>query len=118
MAVNAARTVTINFTGDVIGDKIFTAVQNITSPGAITIHALISGNNTITVPTSTGTTVKGATIIPPSGNIQALTLKGIGGDTGIVISKTDPTSIAFETAPTDFVLNTGGAINGLRIVWT
>jgi len=118
MAVNAVRTVTINLTGDVISDKIYSAAQNALSPGSITIHALIAGANTITVPTVTGITVKGATIIPPSGNLQPITLKGIAGDTGIVISNTDPTSIAFETAPASFVLNAGGTINGLRIIWT
>lgn len=118
MAVNSARTVTINLTGDVISDKIYSAAQNAVSPGAITVHALSSGDNTITVPSVTGITVKAATIIPPSTNTQAITLKGVGGDTGIALSKTDPTSIAFETAPANFILNAGGAINGLRIVWT
>lgn len=118
MAVNAARTVTINLTGDVIADKIYSAAQNAASPGSITLHALSSGDNTITVPSASGFTVKAATIVPPSTNTQAITLKGVGGDTGIAISKTDPTSIAFETAPANFVLNAGAAINGLRIIWT
>ena len=118
MAVNAARTVTINLTGDVIADKIFSAAENAASPGAIVIYALASGDNTIPVPTMTGITVKGATIIPPSGNTVGLILKGAGADTGITISKTDPTSIAFETAPANIVINTGAILNGLRIVWT
>lgn len=118
MAVNAARTITINLTGDVISDKIYSAAQNAVSPGSITIHTLAGGNNTITVPTVTGFTVKAATIIPPSGNTQTLTLKGVAGDTGLTISKVDPTSIGFETAPATFVLNAGGTIDGLRIIWT
>lgn len=118
MAVNAARTITINFTGDVISAKIYNAAENAVSPGSITLHALSAGDNTITVPSATGFTVKGATIVPPSTNTQAITLKGVGGDTGIALSKTDPTSIAFETAPVNFILNAGGTINGLRIVWT
>lgn len=118
MAVNAARTITINFTGDVIGDKIFAAAENTVSPGSITIHELIAGPNTIVVPLATGFTVKGATIIPPAGNLQSLVLKGIAGDTGITLSMTDPTSIAFQTAPVNFILTSGGTISGLRIVWT
>jgi hypothetical protein len=118
MAVNAARSVAINLTGDVILDKIYSAAANALASGSVTIHALVNGANTITVPTVTGITVKGATIVPPSGNTSAITLKGIAGDTGIAISKTDPTSIAFETAPASFVLNAGAAIDGLRIVWT
>lgn len=118
MAVNAVRQVAINLTGDVILDKIFSAAENAVSPGSVTLHTLSPGNNTITVPSATGITVKAATIVPPAGNTETLTLKGIGGDTGIAIGKTDPTSIAFDTAPANFVLSAGGAINGLRIVWT
>jgi hypothetical protein len=118
MAVNAARQIAINLTGDVILDKIFSAAENAVSPGSVTVHTLALGANTITVPAATGITVKGATIIPPAGNTQSLTLKGVAGDTGVLISNTDPTSIAFETAPANFVLSAGGAINGLRIVWT
>lgn len=118
MAATANRQVAINVTGDSIINKVYEAAENALSPGSITLHALSSGNNTITVPSATGITVKAATIIPPSDNVQTLTLKGVGGDTGISIHATDPTSIAFGTAPANFVLNAGGAINGLRIVWT
>jgi hypothetical protein len=118
MAANAAREIAINISGDVILNNIFAAAENAASPGSVTIHALTTGNNTITVPSATGITVKGATIIPPSGNTQAITLKGVAGDTGVVISNTDPTSIGFETAPASFVLSVAGNINGLRIVWT
>lgn len=118
MAVNAARSIAINLTGDVILNSIYSAAQNAASPGSTTIHALTTGSNTITVPTVTGFTVKAATIIPPSANTNALTLKGIAGDTGIAISKTDPTSIAFETAPANFVINAAANTDGVRIVWT
>jgi hypothetical protein len=83
----------------------------------MTIHTLSAGDNTITVPTG-GSTVKGACILPPAGNAQAITLKGVGGDTGVALSKLDPTSLSFETAPANFILNAGGTITGLRIVWT
>lgn len=119
MAVNAARSITINFTGDTISDKIFSAAQNAVSPGAISVYSLTAGNNQIDVPAVTGMTVKGATIIPPAGNTQALILKGpTNTDVGLVISNTDPTSIAFETAPAHFHINAAGTVNGLRIVWT
>jgi hypothetical protein len=78
----------------------------------------VSGANTIVVPLATGVTVKGATIIPPAGNLQSLVLKGIAGDTGVTLSMSDPTSIAFQTAPVNFVLTAGGTISNLRIVWT
>lgn len=117
MAVSAQRVVTITLTGDVSLNNPLSATANAVSPGSVTVHTLAAGDNTITVPTG-GTTVKGATIIPPSGNALAITLKGVGGDTGIPISKVDPTSIGFEAAPVNFVLNAGGIITGLRIFWT
>jgi hypothetical protein len=117
MATNTQRTVTIVFSGDVNGSETLPAAANAVSPGSITIHSLAAGDNTITVPTG-GSTVKGATIVPPAGNAQAITLKGVGADTGIPISKLDPCSISFETAPANFVLNAGGIINGLRIFWS
>ena len=117
MAVNATRTITIAFTGDISGSNAPSANPNASSPGSITIHTLAPGDNTITVPTG-GSTVKGATLIPPSGNANAITLKGVGGDTGIAISKVDPTSIGFETAPANFVLNAASTIAGMRIIWS
>lgn len=117
MAVNATRTVSITLSGDINATNTLPAAANGSSPGSITIHTLALGDNTITVPTG-GSTVKGATIIPPSGNAQTITLKGVGGDTGVQLSKLDPSSIAFETAPANFVLNAGGTITGLRIIWT
>lgn len=119
MAASATRTITINYTTDVVGSETLAAAINPNSPASVTIHALISGDNTITVPASGGfATVKGATIVPPAGNAQNITLKGAGADTGIALSQVDPTSIGFQTAPATFILNAGGAINGLRIFWS
>lgn len=117
MATTSTRAVTLTVIGDVVSTNTLNAASNGSAPGSITIHSLSAGDNTITVPTG-GSTVKGATIDPPDGNAQAITLKGAAPDTGIPISKVDPTSIAFETAPTSFILNAGGIINGLRIHWT
>lgn len=118
MAATANRQIAINVSGDSIINKIYEAAENAASPGSITVHSLSVGANTITIPSSSGISVKGATIVPPSGNTQSLILKGVSGDTGITISNTDPTSIAFETAPASFVLTAGGTIAGLRIIWT
>jgi len=118
MSVASNRSIIINMSGDILFVEEFQAAENSAGPGTVTLHALITGNNTITVPTATGFTVKAATIIPPEDNTATLILKGVGGDTGVTISKTDPTSIAFETAPASFVLNAGASIDGLRIVWS
>lgn len=117
MAATATRVVTITFSSDVTLNNPLSAASNALSPASVTIHSLALGANTITVPTG-GTTVKGATIVPPAGNVQALIIKGVAGDTGITISKLDPTSIGFETAPANFVIDAGGVVAGLRIFWS
>lgn len=38
-------------------------------------------------------------IIPPAANVGAITLKGVTGDTGVLIHKTLPTCIALGTTP-------------------
>lgn len=66
-----------------------------------------------------GSTVKAATIIPPAGNTQSLTLKGVTGDTGLVLSLTEPMTLTFKATPaTTFLIVAGGTVTGLRIVWT
>jgi hypothetical protein len=119
MAVNpipSSRQETITFTGDVPASLLFSAAANPTSPASIDIYSLAAGNNTITLPTG-GSTPKAAVILPPVGNAQTITLKGVAGDTGILINKLDPTTITFDTPPANFVLTAGGIITGLRIVW-
>ncbi len=118
MAVGSTRVITIGMSGDIVATLVFSAAANAAAPGDMDVLTLSAGNNTIILPTG-GSTPKGATIIPPSGNVQTLTLKGIVGDTGILLHKTDPTSISFDTPPpTDFVLSAGGTITGLRVIWT
>lgn len=67
--------------------------------------ALTTGNNTVAIPA--GST--GMVIIPQTGNTQTLTLKGVGADTGVALSKFNPTLIPFDTSsPANFVLSAGG----------
>lgn len=118
MAVQATRSTVITYTGDVDGTETIDAAANTASPGAITIQALASGANTITVPTSTGVTVKACTIAPPTGNTTSITLKGVTGDTGVQLHDTDPTTIAIDDSVTSFCLTAGAAIQGVRFYWT
>lgn len=118
MAVTSQRTGSITFSGDVTATVSLAAVSNTQAPGAISILSLTTGANTITLPTG-GSTPIGAVIIPPPGNAQALTLKGVAGDTGIALHKTNPTIVTFDNpAPANFVINAAAVVNGLRIVWT
>jgi hypothetical protein len=65
---------------------------------------LASGANTITVPTW----ASGAIIVQNPANLVAVTLKGITGDTGIGLSLTESTCIAFAAPPpASFVLTAG-----------
>lgn len=117
MAITSVRTETITYTGDSAFSLSYSSAQNVLSPAGNDVYTLASGANTITLPTG-GSTPKAATIIPPAGNTQTLTLKGVTGDTGIALHKTDPTVIALESTVVNFVLTAGGTITGLRIIWS
>lgn len=118
MSTTSQRSVSVILTGDVTANLEYAAANNGSCPGDIDILTLALGANTIVLPTG-GSAPKGAIIIPPSGNLLALTLKGVAGDTGIGLHLTDPISISFLTPPpVSFVINAGGVVAGLRIVWT
>lgn len=117
MSVSASRSQTITYTGDVTGVETVTAAVNAASPGSVELKTLASGANTITVPTG-GSTVSACTILPPTGNTQTLTVKGVTGDTGVLLHLTDPTTLALATSVTTFVLTAGGTITGLRLYWS
>ena len=117
MSVTAARRITITLTGDVTATHVINAASNTTSPGAVEVISLSSGANTITVPTG-GTVPKAVTIVPPVGNQDTITLKGITGDTGVVLHLTDPSTIALDTSVSTFVLTAADDIAGVRLFWS
>lgn len=117
MAVLAQRVVTVTFSGDAAGTEVYTAAANPISPGAQDLVSLAMGANTVTVPVVAGVTVTCLTIIPPAGNTGVITLKGVTGDTGVVIHPTDPTSLGIGAAVVSLVLNASVAIAGVRLVW-
>lgn len=117
MSVTANRSVTVDFSGDVDYNQTFSATENDDSPGQVDIVTLSSGNNTITPPTG-GTTPVSLTIIPPAGNTQTITLKGVAGDTGVLLSSTDPTTVALGSPTNTLVITAGAQIEGVRLIWT
>lgn len=117
MSTTASRRVSVAFSGDVEAEIIGQATNNAASPGQTQIVTLSSGANTITPP-SGGSTPTAVTIIPPAGNTALITLKGITGDTGVVLHKTDPTSIGLNSPTDTFVLTAGASIAGVRLVWS
>ena len=115
--VTSQRNVTIQFTGGVQAANTFSAANNTASPGQIELRTLALGANTITPPTG-GSTPKACTIIPPEGNVNLLTLKGVAGDTGVALHKTDPTTIALDSPTATFVLDAAAITTGVRLVWS
>ncbi len=117
MATISTRSITIVYSGDVVGSQIIDAAENAAAPGSVEIKNLSSGANTITVPTG-GTTVTACTIVPPVGNTTNITLKGVTGDTGVVLHDTDPSSISLDPSQTTFVLTAAAGITGVRLYWS
>ena len=117
MAVTATRMTTIVYSGDAVGTENVSAASNAASPGQIQLITLSSGFNTITLPTG-GSTVVSCTILPPVGNTQTLTLKGVTTDTGVALHLTDPTTVAFASSVTTFGITAGGTVTGMRLYYT
>lgn len=116
MAVAANRSISVAYTGDVVYSQNFAAAENADSPGVSEVKTLASGANTITPPA--GATPVAVTIIPPSGNTSTITLKGVTGDTGVVLHTTDPTTIALNSPTDTFVLTASAEIENVRLIWS
>lgn len=117
MPTQSVRTQTITFTGDVTATQSNAALQNPNSPGVNQLISLVTGPNAIAVPTAGATTVA-VTIIPPAGNTVAMTLQGVGGDAGILLHPTDPTTLALGATVSTFVITAAAAITGVRFIWS
>lgn len=116
MATSAAFTATLEFTGSDTGKKTLSAATNTSSPAYDMFVTLASGANTITAPTAA--TATRCTIIPPSGNTVLLTLKGVTGDTGVPLHKTDPTSFGVDSTLVSFCLTAASSCAGVRIIFS
>lgn len=79
--------------------------------GTVTNTVLASGANNITVPS---TTTLGVFIQPPLTNTVALTLKGVTGDTGVALSKTNWNWVALNAAalPATICVTAASATSG------
>lgn len=117
MAITSTRLIQIVFTGDVTGTESINAASNAASQGGVQVITLSSGANTITIPLG-GTVPTAVTIVPPTGNQNSITLKGVTGDTGIALHLTDPTSLALASSVTTFVLTAGATITGVRLYYS
>lgn len=109
--ISDSRVVNI-FTGDLAMQSISAAIENTNSPGSIQDYSLSLGANTITPPAN----ATGCTILFPASNTVLCTLKGVTGDTGIVLHPTDPTRIGLNST-TAFVLTAATSV-AIRIIWS
>lgn len=121
MAAQGTFTLAANVTGGPDGAR--SLASTITANAAITQTtsvALVIGSVTVTVPT--GSTV--ALILPPNSvnptpnpsYAGTVTLKGVAGDTGVLVSNKWPTVLSFDAAgPASFVLT--ATVAGTATVW-
>lgn len=117
MAVTCTRVVTLTYTGDVVGTETMSAASNIASPGMMEVKALPVGFTAVAVPLA-GTVPTAVTIVPPAGNSNSITLKGVTGDTGIRLHNTDPTTIALDSSVTTIGLTIATATTNIRFYWS
>ena len=115
MAASAVVSILGQITGLPTGTKSVgpLTVSSAAACGTVTEIVLQSGANTITVPSAPAPT--GCIIVLPSTNTQAVTLKGVAGDTGIAIGKTGVFMLCFDPTalPASFVLNSAATQTGL-----
>lgn len=94
-------------------------LSNVQSPAVVQALSLANGANTINTTTCPALATAGAVILrPPTSNTNALTLKGVSGDTGISLNPAAPHLLTFaSTPPTSFVITTTGGITGFELIW-
>lgn len=77
--------------------------------GQLQVVALTTGANTITIPSGTTcaliTPPNAVTPVPNPNYGGTLTLKGVSGDTGVVIGNKYPTLLSWDTSPASVVIN-------------
>jgi hypothetical protein len=113
-----SKTATLNFTLTVIGDGengsyVSPPITNTVTPGgAESIVELQVGFNVVTVPPG----ALMAVIVPASSSANTKTMKGLTGDTGVLISPNLPTLLALPANTASFGLTSAGA-EALTIYW-
>jgi len=108
MAASASVSITGSVAGGPSGTKTLATIvtSNPTSTDAVSVTSFSTGFTSVTIPTN----AIGVVIVPPAGNAQTLTLKGITGDTGITIHPVNPTLVNFATGTTTFGITVGGTV--------
>ena len=104
---------TLSFTGDAAFSLQVNATPNPTSPGSTQLTNMSTGFNIIAVPP--GSTR--VSIFKPAGNTVQMTLKGITGDTGLLLGLADFDSFSLPVGATTLGITCAAGINGVRFTW-
>lgn len=104
---------TFGFPDIIGGNSLAATLGNDNSPCYVQPINLVSGNNTISRPSSAGAVC----IVTPLGNTVVVTLKGVNGDTGVALGKAGVSVVPFDTGVTSFVLNAVAALPGVKLIW-
>lgn len=105
MAKKSVITLSVQVTGDGVNTT-YTPVGmpliNVAAPagGPIAV-ALTLGDNTLTVPAGAVAVL----LVPPTNSVVVKTLKGVGGDTGVIIAPAAPTMLGLPSGATSILLN-------------
>lgn len=100
------------------GQAVDLSLYNAFSPAVVQSLDLASGFNAINTTTCPALARAGGVfLIPPAGNTQTLTLKGVTGDTGIALSLTAPTFLSLTTSPPNFGITAGGTVTGFKLAF-
>ena len=89
------------------------SIANTLAVGEIHTIDLASGFNTVSV----GDNSTGCILVPPSNNTSTIKIKGVTGDTGVLLSKTKPSVITLDSGVTNIGITAGGAIANVQFVW-
>lgn len=100
--------------GTALGNRVIGPVSISSSNASPIVQTIVlqSGANTITPPTSPAPS--GCIIQLPSDNTAAVTLKGVTGDTGVLIGKTSTVVLNWESSsiPSSFCLSSAATQTG------
>jgi hypothetical protein len=113
-SVTATLSVTESGTDGFAGGPLYTFSFTNVSGGPPGSFVTAAAFNSVPVP---ATATLGVIIVPPIASVLVKTLKGITGDTGVIIAPAKPTLIAWPAAPPATLGITSSGIETLTFVW-
>ena len=117
MAVSVQTTIVMKRTGDQNNQDTKVTSANAAASGAVSDLSFTAATFAAVTFPAGGSTITGCIIVPPAGYAGTITLKGVTGDTGVILHPTDPTYISLG-ASAAFGLLCSVTCTGLRIFWT